>query len=144
MEQPRSRRAAVLEALAAAAALALVASTVRADHHEGTTPSKPLVVKIHADWCGTCTKLDTTWKQLEAEHGDSVQFVVLDVTDRDATESARREAERLGITGFYDQYKAKTGTVAVVNGSTRKTVRVMYGELDASKYRPAIEAARGT
>ncbi len=62
MENARSTGLALALGLAAVALLALGASAARADHHEEV--AKPMVVKIHADWCGTCTKLNTTWEAL--------------------------------------------------------------------------------
>ena len=141
MENARSTGFALALGLAAAALLGLGASAARADHHE--EPAKPMVVKIHADWCGTCTKLNTTWEALRKEHGDSVEFVILDVTDRSSTASSRELAESLGITGLFDQYKSQTGTIAVVDGATLQPVEVLKGELDVARYRPAIEKARG-
>ena len=142
MENARSTGFALALGLAAAALLGLGASAARADHHEQS--AKPMVVKIHADWCGTCTKLNTTWEALRKEHGDSVEFVILDVTDRSSTSSSRELAESLGIAVLFDQYKSKTGTIAVVNGVTLQPVAVLRGELDVARYRPAIEKALGT
>ena len=117
------------------AALFGFAVAAQADHHGS---SKAMLVKIHADWCGTCTKLNTTWEVLQQEHGANVRFVILDVTNQSAVEKSRAEAERLGITALFDKYKASTGTVAVVNSATGETVSVMKGEFDAAKYASAI------
>ncbi len=73
-----------------------------------------------------------------------MEFVILDVTDRSSTAGARERAESLGIVALFDQYKSKTGTIAVVDGSTLQPVEVLKGEFDVAKYRPAIEKALGT
>ena len=121
-------------AFAVTAILAL-AAVVQAD---SPAAPKATLVKIHADWCGTCTMLDSTWQALRNEYGENVRFVVLDVTDRSTVERSRAEAERLGIADLFDRYKSSTGTVAIVDSGTGKVVRVLRGELDAGKYRPAI------
>ena len=96
--------------LTAALLLFGTASTAPAD----TGADKPTVVKIHASWCGTCTRLEGTWKTLQETYGDSANFVVFDVTDKAALEKSRAEAERLGLTNVLDEFKASTGTIAVI------------------------------
>ncbi len=140
MMNSRPKRIAL--ALAATAALALGAASAQAAHHEKA--AKPLLVKIHADWCGTCTRLNSTWEALRKEHGDEVRFVILDVTDQKATEQSRQTAQELGIDAIFEMYRSKTGTVAVVDGSTLQTVEVLKGEFDVARYRPAIQKALGT
>ncbi len=107
----------------------------------GDDASKPFVVKIHADWCGTCTRLNSTMAQLDAESGERVRIVVLDVTDRQRVAASMAEAERLGITDFFAAYKSKTGTVGVLDGATREPVAVMKGETDVAAYQEAVDEA---
>jgi thiol-disulfide isomerase/thioredoxin len=108
--------------------------------------SRPFVVKIHADWCGTCTRLEPTLDALEKEVGDGARIVVLDVTDKQTLAGATAEADRLGIREFFETYKSKTGTVGVLDGASREPVRVMKGELDVAEYQRALAkaAARGS
>ncbi len=101
----------------------------------------PLVVKIHADWCGTCAKLDSTWKELQARYGESAEFVVLDVTDRDATLMAAVNADRLGIREFFDANKGKTGTIAILDRKTGEAYAVLSGELDPAAYEDPLAQA---
>ncbi len=103
----------------------------------------PLVVKIHADWCGTCTKLDSTWKELQSRYGESAEFVVLDVTDRDATLAAAVNADRLGIREFFDANKGKTGTIAILDPKTGEAYAVLKGELDPAAYEDPLAEAIG-
>ena len=106
-------------------------------------PAAPFVVKIHADWCGTCTRLTPMLDSLESKVGDGARFVVLDVTDKQALARSRAEAERLGIVAFFDRYKSKTGTVGILHGTSREPVSVMKGELDLAVYEEALVEARG-
>ena len=125
-------------ALGLATVLALLVAALTAQGEVATTP---MVVKIHADWCGTCTRLEPTFEALEQEVGSGARIVVLDVTDKEAVARSAAEAERLGIQGFFDSYKGKTGTVGVLTADG-KPVSVMKGELDVSKYVAALEKAR--
>ena len=63
--------------LAAVGALLLAGATVQAEES-----GKPMIVKIHADWCGTCTRLEATFKELEQQIGSDARIVVLERVDR--------------------------------------------------------------
>jgi len=141
---PRSFRAALVlcaaAALAGSAAAAGSGEAVSAD----ADASKPFLVKIHADWCGTCTRMNPTFEALQQKVGSETRIVVLDVTDKSTTAAARAEAERLGVTGFFDQYKSKTGTVGVLRGDSREVVQVIKGATDPGRYVTALEQARSS
>jgi thiol-disulfide isomerase/thioredoxin len=104
------------------------------------SPTGPLVVKIHADWCGTCVKLTSVWEELQAGYGDSARFVVLDVTDRSATVASAIEAERLGISEFFDANKGRTGTIGILDPATGEAVEIFKGETDAEVYESPLAA----
>ncbi len=129
---------AALLALGAASGAALAGSVSAAED-----PTAPFVVKIHADWCGTCTRLTPMLDALESSVGDGARFVVLDVTDKQALARSQAEAERLGIVAFFDRYKSNTGTVGILHGTSREPVSVLKGELDVAVYEEALVAARG-
>lgn len=120
----------------------LLALAVAAPSGAESDPSGPLVVKIHADWCGTCVKLNSTWEELQAGYGDSARFVVLDVTDRDASLAASVEADRLGISEFFDAHKAKTGTIAILDAQTGEVYEVFKGEFDPKAYEGPLAGAQ--
>jgi thiol-disulfide isomerase/thioredoxin len=103
--------------------------------------TKPLVVKIHADWCGSCRATQPTWERVTAELSDRATMVRFDVTDRASYESAVSEAARLGIGDFLDEYRRRTGTIAVLDCETQEPLVILSGERDFTKYRDAIEKA---
>ena len=139
MTDPRPRLRFALAAL-----LGLALGLAPAAHAEPAAddPQRPLVVRIHADWCGTCTRLGPVWERLEAAYGKRAQLVVFDVTDRDAVARSREAAERLGLVEFFDDHKSRTGTVAVLGGD-RKPVAVFKGETDFDRYAVALGRALG-
>ena len=104
-------------------------------------PTSPFVVEIHADWCGTCTWLASTWAQIERDLGDRAHVVRFDVTDRDRLERSRAEAQRLGLAEFFESHKGSTGTIAVLDGSTREPLAIRKGDADFGVYRDAVDRA---
>ena len=131
---------------AAFVALALsivVGPTATAKDAPELCSAKPLVVKIHADWCGSCKALESVWQRIETDLGDRATAVTLDVSDRVAYAESLAAAERLGISGFFQEYRSRTGTIAVLECNSREPVAIMNGERDLEKYRAAIARASG-
>lgn len=123
-----------------AAIVALVVSAAVGAKAEGEGAGRPMIVQIHADWCGTCAKLAPILEALERDVGDQALFVTLDVTDRPMLEKSREQADRLGIRVFFDENQSKTGTVAVLDASGR-VVAMGRGELDPAWYVEALRRA---
>jgi len=107
-----------------------------------TESSALYLVKIHADWCGVCTRLLPLWSRLGEEYGDSVRMVVFDVTDRAAVERSSQEAARLGLGEFFDAHRSRTGIIAVLDATTRAPLAVFQGEMDFAEYQSVLERER--
>ena len=94
--------------------LALTAPGWLASAAAAEQPSLPRLVKIHADWCGTCVALEPTWEALVARLGDRLEPHVFDVTDRARLRASRERAASLGLADFLSVNKGRTGTVALI------------------------------
>ena len=105
------------------------------------TDSRPLVVMIHADWCGTCRAVSNVWAQIQQDFAEHSTIVTFDVTDRTAYTHSAMSARELGIRNFFDRYRAKTGTIAVLACETREPVAIMNGERNFEAYREALSKA---
>ena len=108
---------------------------------EASAPSKPYVVKLHAQWCPVCMLTKPVWRDIEREYSSRVNLVVFDFTDQAATDASRTEAERLGLRRFFDERAGWTGTIAVIDARTRETTAAIHGSRDFAEYRAAIDAS---
>lgn len=69
--------------------------TSDADFDKDVKQSKGVVlVDFYADWCGPCRALGEELKKLDAEHGDKVQVVKIDVDQNQG------EAQKHGVRGI--------------------------------------------
>lgn len=79
-----------------------------------------MVVKFHADWCGSCKAIAPAVKDLKASlEGKPILFVTLDFTN-DATKSqANMLSMALGIHEIVSK-NSKTGFLLVMDSKTKK------------------------
>ncbi len=119
----------------------LLASGALADAKSRSCQTKPLVVKIHADWCGSCRATQQTWDKIVTDLADEATAVKFDVSDRDAHRASAADAKRLGISEFFQEYDRRTGVIAVLDCNSREPLVVFGGERDFDKYRDAIRKA---
>ena len=108
---------------------------------EAVNPSKPYVVKLHAQWCTVCVVTKNVWSQIEEMYATRANLVVLDFTKESDFEASRAEAKRLGLEAFFDEYGGATGTIAILDGRTKEVKASISGSRDFGEYRAAIDAA---
>jgi thiol-disulfide isomerase/thioredoxin len=102
---------------------------------------KPIVVKLHARWCPKCMVTKGVWADLEKEYAHRVHLVVMDFTNDASTEASRKEAQRLGLDRFFEEFSGVTGIVVVLRATTREVAAELEFSQGLSDYRAAIDAA---
>ncbi len=102
---------------------------------------KPAVVDIFATWCSACKNIEPTLSELKEEYGDTVNFVVLDVTDRGTTRAAEALAEDLGLSEFLADNKSQTGTIAIIDPATGDILAMYKNNPIKSDYTEVLETA---
>ena len=156
--------AALTPALALALALALAPALALADVVDGTAakvPSyaargasdiatlgplaaslqgKPVMARIHADWCSACKATAATIDAVKQAYGDRISFVEFDVTNARTAAAAQAQADALGLRKFYDSAKSATSTVAVIEPRDGRVVRAFYNDGAADDYKAALDA----
>jgi thiol-disulfide isomerase/thioredoxin len=102
---------------------------------------KPVVVDIYASWCPACRNIAPTLSQLKQKYKNKVNFVVLDVRDRDSVADSNRMARKLGLTQFFNTHKAQTSTVAIIDPSTGKVIKQFRNNADIAEYTAILDRA---
>jgi thiol-disulfide isomerase/thioredoxin len=110
---------------------------------DAATTDRPWVVKLHAQWCPVCMFTKGAWSRIEETYAGRVRLVVFDFTDDETTAASRAEAERLGLTEFFDESGFATGPIVVLDSSTKEIVAWINGSRNFAAYSAAIDAALG-
>jgi thiol-disulfide isomerase/thioredoxin len=108
---------------------------------EAANPTKPYVVKLHAQWCPVCMLTRGVWSEVEAAYSTRANLVVFDFTNQATTDASRAEAGRLGLGKVFDENAGSTGTILVLDGRTKDVTASLHGGRDVAEYRAAIDAA---
>ena len=99
---------------------------------------KPLVVRIHADWCAACKATHATIDSLRQVYAGKINYVVFDVTNARTAAVAHARAEKLGLVKFFDAAKAQTSAVAVINPQDGRVYATFYNDGNLRDYEGAI------
>ena len=102
---------------------------------------KPVVVRIHADWCIACKATQATIDHLKQAYASRIFFVEFDVTNAGTAAAAQQAAEALGLAKFYDASKKATSMVAVIEPLDGRVVAAFYNDNTLSDYTGAVDAA---
>ena len=123
-------------------ALLLSASTARAGTVEVEGQGGPdlYVVKVHADWCGSCKALAPILDEVrQAAADESVLFLTLDVTDAALTAQARLLSAALEIEEIF-KANNKTGLVLLVDPAENTLLELLTRKNSAAEMTARIQA----
>lgn len=107
------------------------------------TAPKLMVVQFHADWCGSCAKIEP---QLDKARGKAdldnkdVLFVKLDLTNGTTRNQSALLASAVGLGDFYKENNGKTGFVLLVDGATGEHLGKITKEHDSGKIIELIQS----
>lgn len=105
------------------AVLAMMASNgTRSAESESTGAppfERPMAVLAYADWCLNCKLIKPKLAVLKPEFSENVQWVKLDVTNKNTKKRAKALAKELGIARHYFANK-KTGLVMLIDRAGEK------------------------
>jgi thiol-disulfide isomerase/thioredoxin len=99
---------------------------------------KPVVVRIHADWCTACKATHATLGDLKRAYAGQIHFVEFNVTNATTAAAAHAQAMKLGLIKFYDVAKADTSTVAVIDPKNGKVYGTFYNDGNLKDYKVAV------
>ncbi len=79
-----------------------------------------LVVKFHADWCGNCKAMGSSFEDLQGKFkDDNIEFVKFDLTNDKTSALAESKAKQIGISDILDKNR-KTGFILIIDNTTKK------------------------
>ena len=102
---------------------------------------KPVVVRIHADWCSACKATQSTIDALKQAYAGRINFVQFDVTNAKTAAASQARAEKLGLMKFYNASKTATSTVAVIDPGNGKVYATFYNDGAIGDYDAAVDVA---
>lgn len=71
-------------------------------------------VLFYADWCGSCKILDPkVEKARENKAAEGIEFIVLDMTDKNSIANSRQVAEEQDLSPLLQKYGAATGFMVI-------------------------------
>lgn len=100
---------------------------------------RPVVAIIAAEWCPSCKRIDPVVKEVMAAYSEKLNFVMFDVTNETTKAAAMETAKKLGLSEFFDEYKGKTSTVAILKD--KKVVFKTSNNGNKSDYEKAFDKA---
>ena len=90
---------------------------------------KPLIVRVHADWCGECQTSMPDFLTFTKAYRGKINVIDIDVTDGKTAAVARARADRAGLAPYYERTKAAPLTVAFINPNSNEVYAALRGNV---------------
>jgi len=82
-----------------------------------------LVVKFHADWCGSCIAMGPSFEEVQKRFkNENISFIKLDFTDSNTTNKASEVGKISGIESILIDNHRKTGFVLIIDNQSKKVL----------------------
>ena len=109
------------------------------------TPAKlPQIIsiRVHADWCAACKKLDGVYPKLKEQSSSlPVLFVTFDLTDKATTQQAQYLASLLGVDRVLSEQGGKVGRIVLVDAKHKRTLKSLPATNNLEKIEQALRKA---
>jgi thiol-disulfide isomerase/thioredoxin len=103
--------------------LLLASTAIAQDQNKPIETPRVIAVKFHADWCGSCKAMGSTFEELQAKFDTlPVLYVVLDQTRDFNRKQSAFLAHSLGLDDVWVEYGGKTGFILLIDGSTKEVI----------------------
>jgi len=102
----------------------LLASTGSAQNQQKPAEApKIIAIKFHADWCGFCKAMGSTFEELQAKFDTlPVLYLVLDHTREYNRKQSAYLAYALDLADVWAEFGGKTGFILLINAKTKQVV----------------------
>jgi thiol-disulfide isomerase/thioredoxin len=107
---------------------------------EVAAPTRPYVVKLHAQWCTVCLQTRDEWAQISKTYAGRVNLFVFDSTTESTMARSRDEAARLRLDQILASYEGASGVVLVINPRTLQVESEVAGNHPFESYRAVINS----
>lgn len=102
---------------------------------------KPVVVKIHAEWCSACRTIAPIIREMQQQYNGRANFVVFDITNQSTIKASVARAKELGLDGFFAANKTRNATVAFINPENSQVLNEFTKNTNRADYTKAIDSA---
>ncbi len=101
----------------------LANSGLAQDQQKPTEAPKIIAIKFHADWCGYCKAMGSTFEELQAKFDTlPVLYLVLDHTREYNRKQSAYLAHALDLVDVWAEYGGKTGFILLIDAKTKQVI----------------------
>jgi thiol-disulfide isomerase/thioredoxin len=119
--------------------LATVAPAQAAVPLDESLYGKPVVVEIYAKWCTRCQTIAPTLATLRKQYKGKIHYIAFDVSDPKTSQRSAQLAKSYGLSTFFDNYKARTSTVAIFDPLNGHIVKIYQNNRNFADYKTILE-----
>ncbi|MEM1107187.1 MAG: thioredoxin domain-containing protein [Planctomycetota bacterium] len=119
-------------------------SALADDHAKKSAGPDLVVLKFHADWCGSCKAMGETFTDLKTKLDSApILFVELDQTTSAGREQAGYLVNAMGGEKLWGEFGGKTGFILIVNPKDMSVAGKLTKDMGFKDMVKAIEKAHG-